>query len=115
MADAQVIIAGCGALGAGVARMLAQAGVEHLRLVDPEKLGWENIRRHELGAPRVGAGKATSLADGLRTNLPMSGFVEGHDSTFATFAREYPEAVRQADLIVCCTGDWAADASVEYT
>jgi hypothetical protein len=114
MADAKVIVAGCGALGSGVARMLAQAGVEHLRLVDPETLGWENIRRHELGAPNVGAGKAKSLAGGIRAGQPMIGFVQGYESTFATFAREHPEAVKQADLIVCCTGDWAADASVEH-
>jgi hypothetical protein len=113
MADARVIIAGCGALGSGVARLLAQAGVEHLRLVDPENLGWENIRRHELGALAVGTGKAKSLADSIRASLPMIGFVEGYVSTFAGFAREHPEALEAADLIISCTGDWAADTSVE--
>lgn len=114
IANAKVIVAGCGALGAGVARMLAQAGIEHLWLVDPEVLGWENIRRHVLGARHVGEGKAKSLANGIRTDLPMIGLVEGYVSTFATFAREHPEVVKQVNLIVCCTGDWAADASVEY-
>ncbi|WP_038380243.1 ThiF family adenylyltransferase [Bradyrhizobium elkanii] len=38
MATAKVLVVGCGALGSGVARMLAQAGVEHLRLVDPDAL-----------------------------------------------------------------------------
>lgn len=114
IANAKVIVAGCGALGAGVARMLAHAGVEHMWLVDPEVLGWENIRRHVLGAPHVGGGKAKFLANNIRTGLPMIGFVEGYVSTFATFAREHPEAVNQANLIVCCTGDWAADLSVEH-
>lgn len=115
LADAKVIIVGCGALGSGVARMLAQAGIEHLRLVDPEDLGWENIRRHELGGSAVGHGKAKTLATSIRAALPMIGFVEGYPTTFATFAREHPEPLKQADLIVSCTGDWTADALVEHT
>jgi ThiF family/Prokaryotic E2 family B len=114
MADARVIVVGCGALGSGVTRMLAQAGVEHLGLVDPDILGWENIRRHELGGRAVGSGKAKSLASSIRADLPMIGIVEGYECTFAAFAREHPEMLKQADLIVCCTGDWAADASVEH-
>lgn len=114
VAGCKVIVAGCGALGSGVARMLAHAGVEHIHLVDPENLGWENIRRHELGGNAVGLGKARTLATAIRAALPMIGFVEGYPTTFATFAREHPEAIKQADLIVSCTGDWAADASVEH-
>lgn len=114
IAAAKTIVVGCGALGSGVARMLAQAGVEHLGLVDPEQLGWENIRRHELGGGVVGHGKAKALANSIRADLPMIGFVEGYATTFATFARENPEALQQADLVVSCTGDWTADASVEH-
>ena len=44
----------------------------------------------------------------------MIGVAEGYESTFAAFSREHPEVLKQADLIVCCTGDWAADASVEH-
>lgn len=113
LAAAKVIVAGCGALGSGVARMLAQAGVAHLWLVDPEDLGWENIRRHELGALAVNTGKAKSLAGSIRANLPTMGVAEGYLSTFATFAREHPDVLKVADLVISCTGDWAADASVE--
>jgi ThiF family len=94
--------------------MLAQAGVDHLRLVDPDSLGWENIRRHELGANHVGHGKAKSLANSIRAAQPLIGFVEGYQITFATFAREHPEALEHTDLIISCTGDWTADASVEH-
>jgi len=114
IAAAKIVVVGCGALGSGVARMLAQAGVEHLHLVDPEELGWENIRRHELGGGAVGHGKAKTLANSICADLPMIGFVEGYATTFATFAREHPEALKQADLVVSCTGDWTADASVEH-
>ncbi|WP_439366386.1 ThiF family adenylyltransferase [Bradyrhizobium sp. DASA03005] len=113
MSAAKVVVVGCGALGSGVARMLAQAGVEHLSLVDPEKLGWENIRRHELGGRVVGHGKAEALADSIRAGLPMIGFAQGYKMTFAAFAREHHDSLRQTDLIVSCTGEWTADASVE--
>jgi molybdopterin/thiamine biosynthesis adenylyltransferase len=114
MSAAKVVVVGCGALGSGVARMLTQAGVEHMRLVDPEKLGWENIRRHELGGRVVGHWKAEALAESIRGDLPTIGYVHGYKMTFAAFAREHAEALKQADLIVSCTGNWAADASVEH-
>ena len=77
MAAAKIVIVGCGALGSGVARLLAQAGVEHISLVDPESR-MENIRRHELGARVVGHGKAQALAGTIRADLPMIGFVQGY-------------------------------------
>ena len=83
MAAAKIVIVGCGALGSGVARLLAQAGVEHISLVDPENLGWENIRRHELGARVVGHGKAQALAGTIRADLPMIGFVQGYRMEFS--------------------------------
>lgn len=114
LAAAKVVIVGCGALGSGVARMLAQAGVEYLYLVDPENLGWENVRRHELGGGAVGSGKAKGLARSISVALPMIRFVEGYATTFAAFAREHPEILKQANLVVSCTGNWMADASVEH-
>ncbi len=61
-----------------------------------------------------GHAKAEALASTIRADLPMISFVQGYRMTFATFARRHLEALRQADLIVSCTGNWAADASVEY-
>lgn len=48
LANKRVVVVGCGALGSGIVRLLAKAGVERLDLVDQETLGWENVRRHEL-------------------------------------------------------------------
>ncbi|KQW23198.1 hypothetical protein ASC80_07865 [Afipia sp. Root123D2] len=114
VAAARIIVVGCGALGSGVAKMLAKTGVEHLRLIDPELMGWENIRRHELGGGAVGHGKAMALAHSIRSDLPMISFVEGYAMTFAAFARQHPGLLKQADLVVSCTGNWTADASVEF-
>jgi hypothetical protein len=94
--------------------LLAQSGIEHLDLVDPGLLGWENIRRHELGARSVGRYKAEALSNAIRADLPMISSVRHHAMTFASFARKHPALLAQADLIVSCTGEWVADASVEH-
>ncbi|WP_038380244.1 hypothetical protein [Bradyrhizobium elkanii] len=40
--------------------------------------------------------------------------MEGYQTTFATFAREHPQALEDTNLIISCTGDWTADATVEH-
>ncbi|MFT3940333.1 ThiF family adenylyltransferase [Rhodopseudomonas sp.] len=110
---AKVVIVGCGSLGSGVARLLAQSGVEYLWLVDPDTLGWENIRRHHLGAGHVRLKKAAALARSIRADLPMINCVKGYAMTFAAFARDHSDILSSADLVVSCTGSWPADASVE--
>jgi hypothetical protein len=113
LSDKRVVVVGCGALGAGVARLLAQSGIGHFALVDPDSLGWENIRRHELGAPHVGRAKAKALAAILRRNIPEIGSAESYEKTFYEFAGSNEQVATTADLVISCTGDWSADASVE--
>lgn len=109
----RVVIVGVGALGAGVARLLAQAGVRDIVLVDPDTLGWENIARHEFGADAVGESKAKLLARRLRKMLPEMTRAEGFLMSFNQFVAEHPRLALGADLTVCCTGELGSDLSVE--
>jgi hypothetical protein len=109
----RVVLVGCGAIGAGVAKMIAQAGVEHLSLVDPETLAWENVRRHELGGRAVGIAKAKALAERLRSSLPEIEHIEGYQTSYHSFAEGWSRLADDADLTISCTGSWHADASVE--
>lgn len=110
----KVAVIGCGALGSGVARLLAQSGVGSLLLVDPENLDWENLRRHELGSNDVGSSKSEMLGVRIRNQVPDIQSVEHITSTVQNLIRSNPKVFDLVDLIVSATGDFIADSSVAY-
>jgi molybdopterin/thiamine biosynthesis adenylyltransferase len=110
--DLRVAIIGCGSLGGGVARLLAQQGVSNLTLIDPDFLAWENIGRHELGAQRVGQNKAKALASQLLKQLPHLESVVGFGEDWRTLIQKKPELFKQVDVVVSATGDWASEAAL---
>lgn len=113
LASKRIAIVGCGALGSGVARLLAKAGIGNLVLVDVETLGWENIRRHELGASEIGAPKCEQIANSILRSLPDITSVTSHYLPVQELVRISPGILKNCDLIVSCTADWAADIALE--
>lgn len=111
ISDAHVTLVGCGSLGAGVAELLACAGVGRLTLVDPESLTWDNVARHALGGEAVGRSKATELARRLRARLPTLPQVDGLAQPWQAVAREQPDALR-TDLLVCTMASWPGDLAL---
>ncbi|AMX97867.1 hypothetical protein EOA22_24075 [Mesorhizobium sp. M7A.F.Ca.US.014.04.1.1] len=109
IADKRVVVVGCGAVGAGVARLLAKAGVGRLDLVDHETLGWENIRRHELGGRSVRHSKPEALASDLRQDLPEVVEVRAFSKTIQDLVVSGSDILKGADLIVATTGSLHAD------
>lgn len=109
----RVVIVGCGSVGSGVARMLAKAGVGGVRLVDKEIMGWENVRRHELGGSRVRYPKAEALAESIRNELPEMRYATAHRGTIQEIVASHPRFLRDADLIVACTGSLHAEAFID--
>ena len=109
LANRRVIVVGCGAVGAGVARLLGKAGVGRLDLVDPETLGWENIRRHELGARSVRHSKAIALASNLKQDLPEMAEVRAFSQKIQDLVLSGNNILVGADLIVATTGSLHAD------
>ncbi len=68
---AVVLVAGVGALGNEVARLLALAGVEHLVLCDPDRIETTNLSRTGLFRPDdVGRLKVEAAARSLRELVP---------------------------------------------
>lgn len=114
LARSRVAVIGCGALGSGVARLLAKSGVGHLVLVDPETLGWENIRRHQLGAGYVGHAKASALAAAIAQENPDIGSATAIDVRIQALLASDPAAFKDIDLVVACTGSWAANAALDH-
>ncbi len=83
LSDKRVLMIGCGAIGGYLAYFLAQSGILHLSLVDPQKLAPENIFRHRLGRRYLGVHKSDALKTDLEETLPY------------LHVESYPEGIEQ--------------------
>lgn len=109
--DVKVVAIGCGSLGGGVARLLVQAGVGHLSLVDDDVLDWSNSSRHVLGADAATQRKASALAERLRREFPHAS-IEAFDDRWQEVLRRGVPLFDKVDLVVAATGDWSAEAAL---
>ena len=105
----RVACLGCGSVGGAVARLLAQAGVGNLLLVDSECLDWANTGRHALGARSVNRPKATELAVEIESSFPHLNTVGSAKIRFGPQAGELTDELTSYDLIVSTMGNWSAE------
>lgn len=108
---AKVALIGCGSLGSPVARLLAQAGVGSLRMIDPDNLQWANTARHALGGRAIHRNKAKRLAEDLQRDFPSSNVI-GHEVSWQTVANETPQFLFDCDLIISTLGSWSDEAEL---
>ena len=106
----RIAVLGCGSLGGPLARLLAQAGVGSLLLVDYERMDWPNISRHELGARSVGRYKAQDLAGEIEQAYPHLEDVSWRRDKFSLAATSLIGELRACNLIVSTMGNWAAES-----
>jgi len=107
--EARVLVLGCGAVGGGVARLLAQSGVHNQMLIDHQLFDWPNVSRHVLGAPAVQKNKAIALAETLRRDFPHLTGIEGRKITFGLAATSLIDELPTFDLVISATGEWGVD------
>ena len=105
----RVAVLGCGSLGGGLARLLAQAGIGNLLLVDPDTLDWPNVGRHSLGADSVCDYKAKRLEQEIIRAYPHLGDISSQCKRVGPEARSLMGEVISCDLIVSTMGNWAAE------
>ncbi|WP_438748325.1 ThiF family adenylyltransferase [Pararhizobium sp. O133] len=105
----KIVVVGCGALGSGIAMMLAKAGISRLVLIDPDLLGWENIRRHELGAEFVGVPKTVALKRRIERSVPEVEEVVAIEASLQQALQANQDLLAGADLVIAATGDWGSD------
>jgi molybdopterin/thiamine biosynthesis adenylyltransferase/ubiquitin-protein ligase len=116
LVDKTITLIGCGSLGGYVGHLLARAGIGHLRLLDNDKLGWENVGRHLLGATKVGRSKSESLAEKLTQELPHLDV-----SSFNGDWREWIQTVEgknsflSSDIIISTVADWRCERPLNLT
>ena len=107
---ATVAVLGCGSLGSTVARLLAQAGVGNLLLIDPALMDWRNVGRHSLGGSSVARHKADALAEEIARAYPHMGSVCSLKCRFGPAVRHLIERLAGCDLIVSTMGNWAGES-----
>jgi molybdopterin/thiamine biosynthesis adenylyltransferase len=108
LADTNIVVIGCGALGASVAVLLAQAGVGRLRLFDGETLDHPNTSRHPLGARQIGENKANALAEHISGWFPHMRKIEAVPEDLAAANIDIYADISDADLVVSATGEWSS-------
>ncbi|MAB81827.1 MAG: thiamine biosynthesis protein ThiF [Phycisphaerae bacterium] len=85
LADASVLLVGCGALGSVSADLLARAGIGRIRLVDRDIVELTNLQRQVLYAESdLGAPKATAARGRLgavNSEIDIESFVEDVDAS----------------------------------
>lgn len=68
--QARVAIAGLGGLGSNIAVMLTRMGVEHLHLIDFDKVDITNLNRQQYFVAQLGMDKTEALSHNLRLINP---------------------------------------------
>lgn len=111
----RIALVGCGSVGGAVARFLAQAGVGHLHLIDPDNLSHTNTSRHVLGADHVGMNKAVALADQLRKEFPHIREVVGKPKAWQKVELEEADVLRACDLVISTVGSWRTESAINET
>lgn len=109
---AHIAVIGCGSLGAGAARLLAQQGIKQFSLFDQDTLGWENIGRHELGARSVGANKADALKVKLLEDLPDIVDIASYSADWRRIIANDRSVFDSVSVIISATGDWGSNAAL---
>lgn len=108
-----VAIIGCGAIGASLARILAQAGVGEIMLVDGDSLTTANVSRHLLGIGHVGFNKASLLQCELSKQFPHLTFDHAFQRRFEHLTKEERGILACADLIIACGIDFDGEATLD--
>jgi molybdopterin/thiamine biosynthesis adenylyltransferase len=93
--------------------LLAKSGVGNLILIDPEKLGWENIRRHQLGSAAVGQFKASYMATAIAQQNPDIRSTAAAITEVEVLLAHDPTAISDVDLVVACTAAWSANSALD--
>jgi molybdopterin/thiamine biosynthesis adenylyltransferase len=98
----RVLLVGCGSVGAPLAHQLANGGIGHITLSDPQPFTLENIFRHTLPLNRVGINKADGLAEQIASRCPWIDVVPSQQKLDDFRDREVLE---RYDLVVIAVGD----------
>ena len=105
---------GCGALGASIARLLAQAGVGSFMLVDSDEIAPHNTSRHILGQRFLGQNKAKATAKMLEEDFPHILDANPIHKYFHCCSENELVKLADCDVIVSAGIDYEGDAQIDF-
>jgi molybdopterin/thiamine biosynthesis adenylyltransferase len=108
ISEANIMIVGCGALGADVAMLLVKAGFRKFFLVDPDQVTWDNVGRHLLGASYVGCRKVDAVESALTSHSPYIK-VQTQAKRVEMVVTGNPEIILSQDLIISMTANYLGE------
>lgn len=97
--EKKVAVIGCGSVGSHLVQGLFDIGIQHVLLIDPDTLSFENINRHICGAADVGNKKTIALKNQLRRHYPTSQ-IHVCSENVIKYLTLYPEGLNSYDLII---------------
>lgn len=112
-------VAGLGSVGSHLTSMLATLDVGEFRLVDPDVLNLENLKRHLLGVDDVGRAKVDGLRRWLYGKDPLRG-VHVRKTRVVELMLVEPSFLNGCDFAFFCLGDpnaetWLSNALARGT
>lgn len=110
----KVAVIGCGAIGAAVACLLAQAGVGEQIFVDADVLSTANVSRHPLGMTYVGLNKCHALQMHLRCEFPHLTFEHAFRDRVERLGGEALDVLASADLIISAGINFDGEAALDH-
>lgn len=109
LAEKSVVLLGAGSLGAEVAQLLCNAGLQTLTIVDGDVLSMDNIGRHLLGAREVATKKAEALRKHLLGQFPHAK-IQSRNVTWEILVEKEEFSLFSSDLLISLTGEWPSDS-----
>ncbi len=115
LVDKKITIVGCGAIGSAVARLLVQAGVGHLNLIDSDHLEWVNIGRHTQGANSLINNEKMKKVDLLKKALNQDFphlTIDAISKKWERIGKSKTNMLEKSDLVIMVTGSWEAESAM---
>lgn len=103
-----LLVAGVGSIGSQLTGLLASLNWQEMRLIDPDLLTLENLKRHLLGLSWIGHYKVDGVRGFLLDKNPL-GAVQVRTDGLVKVATEDPAFLNECDYLIVCTGDANAE------
>ncbi|MFW6146076.1 MAG: HesA/MoeB/ThiF family protein [Planctomycetota bacterium] len=108
LAAARVVIVGAGGLGSAAAESLARAGVGRLRLIDDDRVAWDNLHRQHLYTEADAAAGRPKVVAAAENLAAINSDVRVETVEARVDGANVADLLDGADLVLDGTDNWAA-------